>query len=201
MPIEMSCEIESRSDFALLCNWRRLYRAVEIGVDRAVFAIEFLSKWDGFEYWGVDPYFSCHEFMYDRDCDYQFAVQQLSMFANRARLVRQSGTDFLQVRKSLSPNDGDPLQYLFEFGYIDGMHDKTSALCDMNDLWPLISESGVMAGHDFDDRHPGVMEAVNEFCDRNGVTAYITHEKDVPASWYIYKSESFYRDWTRLRFD
>ncbi len=199
MPIRISHEIETRSDFSLLCNWRRLYRAIEIGVDKANFAVDFLSKWEGIEYWGIDPYLPCHEFMYNRDSDYQFAMQQLSMFADRSRLVRQTGSEFLEKRRSLQHDPGNPLQYLFEFGYIDGLHDKQSALSDMESLWPLISDSGIMAGHDFDNGHPGVVSAVTEFCEKRGLTANITHEEHSPASWYIYKSEAFYRNWSRVQ--
>ena len=52
----------------------------------------------------------------------------------------------------------------------------------------MLTSQGILAGHDFDDTHPGVVEAVIKFAKKKEVTIRVV-EGDKPESWYIYKTE------------
>lgn len=179
-----SPEIWHRDDFAYLCVWRRLYRAVEVGVDRGEFASVFLSRWIGNEYWGVDDYQPYPEMDYDRTADFFFAVERLKPHAGRVKLVKRGS-----VAASRLFDDGS-----VDFIYIDGAHDYASVRADLDAWYPKLSDRGILAGHDFDNQpgHAGVRRAVTEFAGEIGRDVYLTavegyHREECP-SWYLYRS-------------
>jgi hypothetical protein len=177
MPVVYSNEIDTRDDFDILCNWRKLFRAVEIGVDRAEFATRFLSGWKGHNYLGVDPYLSYPEFPWNREADYLFAVARLERLNKNCKLIRETSETAAKLLRSYTGGYFADLTHV-DFIYLDGDH---------SELWlPLISEIGILAGHDYDDSHPEVMKAVDE-CLSDKFTIRVT--KDSPASWYIYLNE------------
>lgn len=44
--------------------------------------------------------------------------------------------------------------------FIDAGHDYENALADIRAWWPLVREGGMLCGHDYQHRFPGVMRAV-----------------------------------------
>lgn len=189
-----SPEIYDRSEFSLLCNWRKLYRAVEVGVDRGVFAEEFMARWRGHNYFGIDTYASYPEFPWSRETDYLMAVSRFERSKVNCKLIKGES---LQVAESMKQYTG---QYfadlrLIDFIYIDAAHDYDSVLKDLEAWWPLTSEIGVFAGHDYDETHPEVVRAVDEFFNGKG-TVYRTHEQI--ASWYVYRSGIPDGNWSRI---
>lgn len=192
-----SHEIAHRNEFALLCNWRKLYRALEIGVDKADFAVEFLSTWMGHNYMGVDPYLPYPEMPWDRSFDYLFAADRLKQFPARqnVKLVRQTSDE---LHAALVGYDSGYFAGLrtIDFIYIDAAHDYESVKHDIELWWPMVSDHGILAGHDFDDYHSGVVRAVTEFADTHKKTAFVT--QDSPASWYIYRGEVPGNGWKRI---
>ena len=182
MSIVPSPEIWHRSDFAYICMWRRLYAAVEVGVDRGEFASVFLDRWIGDEWWGIDDYQPYPEMPYDRTADFLFAVERLKPHAGRVKLVKLGSAEASEL---FAPGTVD-------FVYIDGAHDYDSVHRDLR-LWlPKLSDRGILAGHDFDDQHPDVIRAVTEFGREIGQDVYITkvagYQAEECPSWYLYKS-------------
>ncbi len=49
-----------------------------------------------------------------------------------------------------------------DFFFLDASHDEESVLNDLNVWWPKIKKGGMMAGHDYTDKWPGVTKAVDE---------------------------------------
>ncbi len=191
--IEPSKEIWHRNDFGILANWRRLWRAVEVGVDRGEWANVFLSRWQGHEFWGVDNWQPYPEMNFDRGADYLMAVAHLQPHAGRAKLIRGAS---VEVARIFGPDSVD-------FLYIDGAHDYDSVTADIRAWWPALSEAGILAGHDWTDQavHAGVRQAVTEFAREIDQTVYITTvegylEEHCP-SWYLYKSGMPGPDWRR----
>ena len=43
----------------------------------------------------------------------------------------------------------------FDFVYVDARHDYKGVMLDLHDWWPLVSEGGIMAGHDYVFQHEG----------------------------------------------
>lgn len=191
MSVVLSHEIHCREDFALLLNWRVKYvGAVEIGVDRAEFAQGFLSRWYGEDYFGVDDYAPYPEMPWNREADFHMAVTRLERHARRAKLLRCTSEQAAKALEGYGRRE-------FDFVYVDGAHDYDSVIRDIATWWPRVREGGIFAGHDYDDEHKGVRDAVDHFASEGGLTVYLTHERAL-ASWYCYKGGIPGPDWKRL---
>jgi predicted O-methyltransferase YrrM len=69
-----------------------------------------------------------------------------------------------------------------DFAYIDAAHEYDAVYADIRAWWPKIKQGGVMAGHDYSRRGPGVIKAVDEFCNEHGLALIVDG-----ASWIIEK--------------
>lgn len=182
--IEPSTEIAHRTDFNLLANARGLKIAVEVGVDQGVNAADFLSRFQGNWLILVDPYEPHGDIpRTDRTVDMLVALQALAPFTGRFRFFRGYS---LELANHWPVWIGPP-----EFVYIDGSHTYGDVLSDLNAWWDRITPNGILAGHDFDLRHPGVMQAVTDFARHLGLVVRLTHERHESElkSWYIYRKE------------
>lgn len=179
--IEPSVEIAYRHDFALLCNARGYVDAAEVGVDQGVFARAFLDRWEGSAMMLVDPYAPYSECPYDRTIDAMVAVQALAKHHGRFRFIREASPEAIQSVLHFIQPPG--------FVYLDGSHDEADVTRDLKAWWGILPPDGMMAGHDFDAEHPGVMAAVESFARERELVVRLTHEKTSPPSWMIYRSE------------
>lgn len=182
MPFQIiqSEEISCRYDFSILANARGWKDAVEVGVDQGVFAAQFMSRFQGHWLWLVDRWTECAGFPYDRTGDLFTAAVAMAPYHGRYRFVRMSSAlASVHAAEHIKP----------DLVYIDGAHDEESVTSDLLAWWPVVSERGCLAGHDWDDGHPGVIEAVTRFAEERELVVRLTSEKDQPASWYAYKHE------------
>lgn len=189
-----SPEIWHRDDFPVLCAWRRLYRCVEVGVERGNWARLFLDRFPlCHEWWGVDEWQPYGEMDFDRQTDYLMAVDALQPHKHRAKLIRGKSAD---VAKMFAPGSLD-------FVYIDAAHDETSVAADLTAWWPVVSDHGILSGHDWTEQphHAGVKAAVTDFARRHDLTIYLTtvegYGQEMCPSWYIYKSGMPGAEWRR----
>lgn len=174
-----SDEIAHRYDFSLLANARGYRDAVEVGTDLGRFAADFLARFRGHWLVSVDPYEPFPEQPYDRLGDLLTAAVALAPFHGRHRFVRAPSPDCIPfVTSFTSP----------QFVYIDGAHDHDSVTADLEGWWAVPSVE-LLAGHDFDPEHPGVVRAVERFARARGLAVRLTHEADAPPSWYVYRRE------------
>jgi hypothetical protein len=194
MAAVLSPEISDRSEFSLLCNWRKLYRAVEVGVDRGVFSEEFMSRWRGHNYFGIDTYAEYPEFPWSRETDYLMAVARYERSKINCKLVKAESAEAAESIKQYSGGYFAEIR-LIDFIYIDAAHTYESVKSDLESWWPLVSAGGILAGHDYSDLFPEVIQAVDEFFADKG-TVYIT--RDSPASWYVYRNGIPGPDWSRI---
>lgn len=176
-----------------MCNWRRLWRAAEVGVDRGEFALIFLDRWQGSEFWAIDAYEPYPEMDFDRQADYLMAVTRLERHASRAKLIKLRS---FQAATVFVPGSLD-------FVYIDGAHDYESVMTDLVSWWPNLSDQGILAGHDWDEKpnHAGVKQAVTEFAQEHDLAIFLTSvqpyvQEECP-SWYCYRSGIPGPDWRR----
>lgn len=192
--IEPSPEIWSRDDFPALCFWRKLYRCVEVGVDRGVWARLFLDRFPQIrEWWGVDNWAPYGEMGFDRDADYRMALANIQPHSAKAKLIRAGSVEAAGLFA-----DG-----AVDFAYIDGEHTYEAVRADLGAWWPKVSDHGILAGHDWDDQpaHEGVKRAVTEFAEVRGLTVYLTavpgYQRETCPSWYVYRSGMPGEGWRR----
>lgn len=175
-----SIEINHRHDFGLLANARGCRVAVEVGTDQAVFARQFLHNFNG-ELVCVDPFEAYDELPGTRVPDLLAATLALMPWHGRFRILQMSSeaaaADFPWWQKDR-----------IDFVHIDGCHQYDAVRADLHTWWPLLTDQGIFAGHDFDDTHPGVVQAVTEFAKALDKTIRVV-AGDHPESWYIYKTE------------
>lgn len=174
-------KITSRKQFGELCESRGYLRGVEIGTDRADFAVQTLKTWPRCEeFWCFDPYAStgddAHDHPWPRLADIVMASVRLAPFVPAARLIQWPG------------KMGPPMLWFKpDFVYIDGLHDYESVKSDIADWWPMVNANGVLAGHDYSGSTPGVMQAVNEFVADKKLKLKLTCEEEYPISWWVEK--------------
>lgn len=186
-----SPELWHRNDLNLLCNWRCLWHVVEIGVARAEWSLAFLEQWHGRHncgtFIGVDPYLPTPDFPFDREGEFIAAAIRYERHANVASLVRSTS---LEYAATVKPGSVD-------FVYIDGSHEFDDVNADIRAWWPLLSDKGVLAGHDYDVTHPYVKMAVSEFSERENAEIYLTTRDGPLFSWFAYRSGMPGPDWKR----
>jgi hypothetical protein len=170
--------LPNRAAFADLCHERKLVRAVEVGTDRGIFAEEFLDRWRGEILLCVDPWAPYPAMPYDRLPDLGMAVQRLTRFGARVRLLRAESTACAQAI-------GD--EYHPGFVYIDGDHCYESVRADLAAWWPQVAPGGILAGHDYMPEHVGVRRAVDEFRDQHRLAVHTTEALAEYRSWWVAK--------------
>lgn len=180
-------EIWHRDDFGLLCFWRVLRRCVEIGVDRGEFSQTFLMRNVACEFFvGVDPYID-YVGTGERQGDYDIALLRYERFGRLAKLIKLKSAD---AATAFASHDASNFHRLWDFVYLDGDHSYEGVKRDIDSWWPLLSNKGVLAGHDWSvptGEWPGVQQAVTELAEKNELTIFHTYA-DPPTSWYIYKN-------------
>ena len=186
----LSQEIARREDFGLLLNRLGLYgTAVEIGVDRADFALSFLDKWQGVKFIGIDPWNPKYDYGVfvgrDRDADYKHSITVLEEFRKRRSFLSPLKIQLCRCpshEASVLVEDG------LDFVYIDGDHRYEAVRDDIRIWWSKLSPNGVLAGHDYNgDWMDHVRTAVTEFAWMIGAQVY--YVLGDAASWYILKGE------------
>lgn len=175
-----SREIAYRTDFALLCNARGYRDAVEVGTDLGVFALDFLNRFRGNWLFSVDPYQPVSEHDFDRMGDLMTAAIALGKHHGRHRFVRMPSPAAAPIVASMIRPD---------FVYVDGSHEEADCHADLVAWWEVLAKDGMLAGHDFDADHPGVMRAVTRFAADRDLIVRLTHETTSPPSFYVYKTE------------
>jgi hypothetical protein len=171
--------LQNRAEFARLCNERGIVRAVEVGTDRGIFAEEFLHRWKGEILVCLDPWLPYHHMPYDRTTDMMMAVNLLTPFRYRAKLIRGESVALAQQVGSY---------YRPGFVYIDGDHRYEAVREDMMAWWPYLPSGGILAGHDYmHGEHDDVVKAVDEFAAEYGLTVEITDQLEEYRSWWMVK--------------
>lgn len=63
-----------------------------------------------------------------------------------------------------------------DFIYIDGDHSYEGVKLDINNARNKIKTGGLICGHDYTSRFQGVIDAVDEFCNKHSLTKQITED-------------------------
>lgn len=179
--IYLSPEIHIREQIPLLlCQKELKGYVVEIGVNRAVFSNVILSRWKHGTLIGIDPYVTYWEKPDSRKEDIKSCDLVRTYHQDRFVLFQEKSSK--NLANDIVDTYGKPCLV-----YIDGDHKYKACKEDIDTWWPLICDGGILAGHDYTYRLPGVVRAVNEFSEEQDVL--VTHENDWK-SWYTYKNAS-----------
>ena len=188
-----------------ICEREPLRSAAEVGVQRAFFAYELLSRCPGItSYLGVDLWATQASYDDGANVDnstqgriYDEARERLKPFGDRWRLWRQDS-----ISAAAQVPDGS-----LDFVYLDARHDYRSVQDDILAWAPKVRSGGILAGHDYIDAseiggswtqykdgstsHPtkAVRSAVSEFADLTGRQHLVTYGdlwQNLPyPSWFM----------------
>lgn len=165
---------------------------VEIGVYDGVNAKNILENLPIKTLYLIDPY---KEY---RDAAKHYGGKTLHIISKimETRLEKYDNFIFL---KNTSKKAVDDVPNDLDFVYIDGCHKYNYVMRDIELYYPKVKNGGILGGHDYIDRHPGVIKAVNEFIENTGYELNLKKHK-VPTDklpegfmynydWWIIKNE------------
>lgn len=170
--LEEPIEIHNRYDLHKLMYARSYTRIVEVGVRHGYYSKYILDNTPNTQVWCVDSWSAP-----DSAGHLAFAKKLLAPYVGYPHyrcFIKQKSS--LEAAKEMTDN-------WFHFIYIDADHTYQSVLDDMNAWWPKVQEGGVLAGHDYSPKWPGVIRAVQEFAKHHNVQVEIIPARDKEATW------------------
>jgi hypothetical protein len=160
---------ESYCQFVRVIQDHRLETGIEVGV---AFGGHVEAMLDGaeVELIGVDPY--QHIPHYDDPLNLpQETFDQLFWFT-MGRLHR-FGNRYTHLRAT-SQQAAGLLNFEVDFVYLDADHSRPAVAADLAMWYPKVRAGGIIGGHDYGyAHHPGVKEAVDEFCERQKLSLHV----------------------------
>lgn len=127
---------------------------LELGVAEGKFSALMLSKERLSYLYSIDLYGGGHHDIRE----YRTALRNLEPFKNNNSLLR------MKFNQALDLFEDDYFDFIFVDGFADTGEDGGRTLYDW---FPKLRAGGVFAGHDYDDRWPKVISAVDEFVARD----------------------------------
>jgi hypothetical protein len=180
----ISPEIACRDNLPWLALKRGLLNvAVEVGTLKGHFSDYFVNNWPGEVLVCIDPWSQIGQYNYNREIDYLSAVTRLTQHGDRVDIWRledsEQHADFICYRW------GTP-----QFVFLDADHTYEGTKKSIDIWWPRLASNGILAGHDYDTKwFDGVIKAVDEFTDANGLQLLLCHKVRYK-TWYVYKDQT-----------
>lgn len=137
----------SRLELPRILNERGLTGiGVEVGVQTAWYGAQLRKQWDGLLYIGVDPYVvypGSDVPQHDHEGYRAQAIAALDATGRPYELLRvPSVGGAWQLRQRYGMESLD-------FVYLDGDHEYSAVMADLEAWWPLVKPGGIIAGHDW----------------------------------------------------
>ncbi len=129
----------------------------EIGVRKGKFTAYLLKRFKTLTIYAVDPWVEQPEgsetyLSWDFDAIYREFLENIKPYKNRTKILREFSWKAVEYIKDKS----------LDFVFIDAQHDYESVRDDI-ELWtPKVKPGGLLSGHDYCQKFPGVIKAVNE---------------------------------------
>lgn len=156
---------------------------LEIGTCRAESTVYLLDKCPNIlKIYTVDPYKSYQDWNGEitQDVIDKFmavAQENLKPFGERVQMIRETSLDAAAKINSIT----DKAE--FDFIFVDGDHSYDATLADCEAYYPLLKTGGLFCGHDYSSIDD-VYRAVNDFRDKNKITAPINLSTNSTFFWY-----------------
>ena len=165
-------EIKSRSEFGKLFEHHKLTgKGVEVGVKERWNALQILQDFTGHLYL-VD--------IWENTDDFDHCKELLKDYSDRVTFIRTNSVEAAELFKDEA----------LDFVYIDADHSLKAVKADYNSWKPKVRQGGIISGHDYSFKFPGVMQFVNGLMQKEKV--YFTEgdewEGDLYESWYHFKN-------------
>ena len=148
-------------------------RGAEIGVERGHFTEQMLATFPALHMYTVDPWQVQPAKNYEGWATYadwpieeimaEFS-QRIAPYAGRVTVLRMES-----VVAAEAVDDGS-----LDFAFIDAEHTYENVMEDIAAWRPKVKAGGLLMGHDFSPKYPGVSKAVNEVLPQAGVDAFST---------------------------
>ena len=147
----------------------------EIGVCKGIGMWKMLTECGNILHaYGIDTWWEYGNDSFDMGLsNLNIARQVLSVFDNVSLIIDRSVSAWKLF-------DSFSLDYVF----VDGDHSYNGCYYDMGLWWSTVKKGGIMAGHDYNNGNPGVMKAVKQFEEDEGLTV----EKTEGWVWYVRKT-------------
>tara|TARA_B100000131_G_scaffold251098_1_gene244587 strand:- start:98 stop:679 length:582 start_codon:yes stop_codon:yes gene_type:complete len=136
---------------------------VEVGV-RTGWFVKYMLDNTKMKIYALDPWENNAE-LTDAENVYKECQDRLAPYGERCEMI-----------KGYSPQASDTFDdESLDFVYIDGLHDYISVKKDIEAWWKKVRRGGILSGHDYNKvKWIGVVRAVEEFCEENGLKFYLT---------------------------
>jgi len=163
---------------------------VEVGVASAHFSRWICKKNPQMKLYGVDPWVR-----YDGYTDYMLKSTYERMYKNALRTA-EAYANFEIIRKFSVHAVRQFKKESIDFVYIDGNHTKPYVEQDLKIWTPKIKKGGIVSGHDFTGRWPGLRKAVLDYTNKHKYQLYILGaeskrlklKRDPSRSWIFIKT-------------
>lgn len=158
---------------------------VEVGVANGDFAEIILANPKVTGLFGVDLYEPHKGYQ-----DYTRGTTFNNMRKNSAEKLKHFGQRHAFIYKFSMDAVKDFANNSLDFVYIDANHSYKTVFEDITEWAKRVRPGGVIAGDDYTPSikpNNGVIRAVNEYAEKNGVTVLFIYKGKEPVNWMFYK--------------
>jgi hypothetical protein len=150
----------------------------EIGVYRGLNSLSILQTLNIKKLYLIDPY------TFFNDGYINFGNGDINMEIAKDRTANYKDKIVWITKKSKEALALTYIPFDFDFVYIDGDHSYDAVKQDIEGYFERVTLGGIIGGHDYGDRFPGVIQASNEFANNKGCVFFV----DKP-DWWIVKEQ------------
>lgn len=162
----------------------KVREGAEIGVWKGDNAITLLEMIPDLKLWLIDPYKHQPKEDYNEGVNVEDSVFEYMYLMVKETFKKYPKTQILRMTSM------DALEKIsdesLDFVYIDGNHKYEFVKSDIEGWHKKVKSGGIVAGHDFDVRHPGVINAVSRIPDDFANESTVFHTPD-NTWWYVKK--------------
>lgn len=158
---------------------------VEIGVEQGAYSeiicqVDNVEKLYSIDAWKAYSRYRDHTRQQKLDNFYELSKKKLEPY------------NCVIIRKFSDDAAKDFLDESLDFVYIDANHDYEHVYNDIYVWIKKVKSGGIISGHDYTRRRGqdhlyAVIDAVNDFCEKNNILELFVYRKDQPASWKFIK--------------